>query len=425
MTAHTDTLARTTSHWRPFADMSAPTPPLVIASGDGAWVTDTTGTRYLDATAALWFCQIGYGRREVADAIHAQALRMHAHHTFGDYSNGPAIELAERLSALAPGGDWKVFYTSGGSDSVDTAVKYVRRYWRVAGELGRTIVLSRGDSYHGMHVGGTQIGGIDGMRLGYGELLADTDRVDRDDPAALEAAILRHGPDRVAAFLCEPIIGAGGVHFPTPGYLTAVREICRRHGVLFIADEVVTAFGRTGHWFASERFGIDPDLILCAKGINSGYVPLGAVLVNDRVAAPFWSGETGAMFKHGYTYSGHATATAAALANLDYLADHDLLTAAHRIEGALPTLLGALTDLPVVESVRTGAGALAAVQLDRERLAADPTLAGRAVHAVREAGALTRAMSCGALQISPTLTITADELGHLADTLARGLRTLG
>lgn len=410
------------AHWRPMADMSAPTPPLVLASGDGSWVTDADGNRYLDATAALWFAQIGYGRREIADAIHTQSSRLHAYHTFGDYSNEPAMELADRLSDLAPGDGWKVFFTSGGSDSVDTAVKFARRYWGQQGKPERVMVISRQDSYHGMHVGGTEMSGISVMREGYGNLLVGTARVDRDDPADLERVIKEHGAEQIAAFICEPVIGAGGMYFPTDGYLRTVREICRKHGILFIADEVVTAFGRAGYWFASERFDLDPDIILCAKGITSGYMPLGAVLISERVAAPFWDAGSGAVFRHGYTYSGHPMAAAAALANLDYIEQHDLLSASRRIEKKLPGLLAPLLDLPHVHSIRTGPAALGAVQFDPEQYASDPTLVTRAVLAIRAEGVLTRPLVCGAVQISPALTMTDEELEEVVARFERGIR---
>ncbi|MFM7210586.1 MAG: aminotransferase class III-fold pyridoxal phosphate-dependent enzyme, partial [Actinomycetota bacterium] len=253
-------------------------------------------------------------------------------------------------------------------------------------------------------------------------LLGPTARVDRDDPADLERTILDIGPDRVAAFICEPIVGAGGMFFPQDGYLEAVRAICRKHDVLFIVDEVVTAFGRAGHWFASERFNLDPDVILCAKGITSGYVPLGAVLVSERAAAPFW--EDGEMFRHGYTYSGHAVALAAALANLDYINDHGLLEASTRIESRFPSLLAPLTDLSMVHSIRTGPAALAAVQLDPDQCAADPSLPSRAVLALRAAGVLTRSLSVGAVQLSPALTTSDVELDQMVERFYAGLSTL-
>jgi putrescine aminotransferase len=413
------------SHWRPMWDMAVEIEPFIIEAGEGSWVIDSAGRRYLDATAALWFAQIGYGRREIADAVHAQMSALHAYHTFGDYSNPRAIELSARLDAVAPGGGWKVFLTSQGSDSVDTAIKFARRYWLARGESARSVVLSRQDAYHGMHVGGTELSGMGVIREGYGEMMPDRGLVDRDDPEDLRRAIIEWGPDRIAAFICEPIVGAGGMYFPREGYLEAVREICREHDVLFIADEVVTGFGRVGSWFASERFNLDPDLILCAKGITSGYVPLGAVLMSSRVAAPFWSGEGGTIFKHGYTYSGHAVAAAAALANLDYIEKHDLLGAARRIESQLPSFLAPLADLSVVHSVRTGPAAAAAVQLDPERCAVDPSWPTQAVHAVRSEGILTRPMSCGAVQISPPLTTTEDELVQMVEGFDRGLRALG
>lgn len=412
----------TSPHWRPMSDMNARTPPFVIHHGEGSWITDNEGNRYLDATAALWFAQIGFGRREIADAIHAQAMQLHAYHTFGDYSNERAIELADRLDLLAPGRGWKVFFTSGGSDSVESAIKFARRYWRARGTSTKSVIISRQGAYHGMHVGGTGLNGQDLFREGFGTLLADTARVERDDPADLERAIVDAGPDRVAAFICEPIIGAGGMFFPQDGYLQAVRAICKKHDVLFIVDEVVTGFGRAGYWFASERFNIDPDVIVCAKGITSGYVPLGAVLVSARVAAPFWGG--GETFRHGYTYSGHAVAMAAALANLDYIDDHNLLAASTRIESRLPRLFAPLTELSVVHSIRTGPAALAAVQFDPDRFAADPSLPYRAVLALRAAGVLTRPLSVGAVQLSPALTTSDDELDQMAERFHAGLRTL-
>lgn len=412
----------TSPHWRPMSDMNARTPPFVIHHGEGSWITDAEGNRYLDATAALWFAQIGFGRREIADAIHAQAMQLHAYHTFGDYSNEPAMELADRLDRLAPGSGWKVFFTSGGSDSVESAIKFACSYWQAQGKSTKAVVLSRQGAYHGLHLGGTALNGLEHLREGFEALLADTARVDRDDPADLERTILEIGPDRVSAFICEPIIGAGGMYFPPDGYLQAVRAICRKHDVLFIVDEVVTAFGRAGHWFASERFDLDPDVILCAKGITSGYVPLGAVMVSERAAAPFW--EDGEVFRHGYTYSGHAVAAAAALANLDYIDDHDLLAASTRIESRLPRLFTPLTELSVVHSIRTGPAALAAVQFDPDRFAADPSLPYRAVLALRAAGVLTRPLSVGAVQLSPALTTSDDELDQMAERFHAGLRTL-
>jgi putrescine---pyruvate transaminase len=331
------------------------------------------------------------------------------------------LELAERVAGYAPVDDPKVFLTSGGSDSIDTAIKLARRYWQARGQPRRTIVVSRTGSYHGMHVAGTALGGIEPNREGYGGVLMDGARsVDWYSAEALEDLIAMVGADRVAAFFCEPVIGAGGVFHAPPGYLAAVRDICRRAGVLFVADEVVTGFGRVGAWFASERFDLDPDLIVCAKGITSGYLPLGAVVVSGRVAEPFFDGTVG-MWRHGYTYSGHAAVAAAALANLDILEGEDLVGRARTLEKELAEALRPLESHDLVSEVRAAEGVLAAVQLDPAVIAADPGLPQRAVAAARRAGVATRALATGALHMSPPLVITTDELRELHDGLGAAL----
>ena len=306
--------------WHSFADMAAVESggELVIDRGEGAHVWDEQGRRYLDATAALWYCNVGYGREEIAEAAHRQMLRLSAYSTFGDQSNRPAIELAERVGQLAPVPDSKVFLTSGGSDSIDTATKMARRYWQLRGETERTLLVTRQHAYHGMHVAGTSLAGIEANAAGHGPLVGDVVKIAWDSPAALRDAIASAGPERVAAFFCEPVIGAGGVFAPPEGYLAEVRAICRETGVLFVADEVITGFGRVGDWFASSRWDLEPDIVTCAKGITSGYLPMGAVIAAPWVAEPFWQPGAG-LWRHGYTYSGHATAAAAALANLDVM----------------------------------------------------------------------------------------------------------
>lgn len=403
--------------WHPFADLAGieRDGELVIDRGEGVHVWDEQGRRYLDATASLWYCNVGYGRREIAEAAAAQMRRLPAYSTFGDLATRPALELAERVAALAPVPGSLVFLTSGGSDSVDTAAKIARRYWQLVGQPRRTVLVHRTGSYHGMHLGGTSLAGIDANAAGYGPLVGDVVRVAWDSADALREAIDRAGPDRVAAFFCEPVIGAGGVFPPPEGYLEEVRKICREAGVLFVADEVITGFGRCGAWFASSRFDLEPDLVTCAKGLTSGYLPAGAVLAAPWVVEPFRRPEAG-MFRHGYTYSGHATVAAAALANLDIMEREGLPGAALRLEEDLAEALRPLADHPLVEEVRAGTGVLAAVQL---RTDPDGSLPARAVRACREAGILTRALATGALQVSPALTISPAELGELAE----GMRT--
>jgi adenosylmethionine-8-amino-7-oxononanoate aminotransferase len=415
-----------TAFWHSFADMAAVerSGELVLDRGEGAYVWDERGNRYLDATAALWYCNVGFGREEIAEAVAAQMRKMAAYSTFGDNANRPAIELAERVAALAPVADSRVFLTSGGSDSIDTAAKIARRYWQLVGRPDRAVFVTRERAYHGMHVAGTSLAGIAANATGYGALVDDVVRIDWDSPEALREAISAEGPDRVAAFFCEPVMGAGGVFAPPEGYLAEVRAICREAGVLFVADEVITGFGRCGDWFASSRWDLAPDLITCAKGITSGYLPMGAVVAAPNVTEPFWSPEAG-VFRHGYTYSGHASVAAAALANLDILERESLPKRALQLEGDLAAALAPLADHPLVEEVRAGTGVLAAVQIRMDAIAEDSTLAPRVVAACRRAGVLTRALATGAIQVSPALVVDDAALTELREGVAAALDEVG
>ncbi len=411
------------SYWHPFADMAgvSASGPLVVASGHGAWVTDEGGRRYLDATAALWYCNVGHGRAELGAAAAAQMSTLAAYTTFGDYATRPTLDLAERLAAIAPVPGSKVFLTSGGSDSVDTAVKLARRYWQVVGRPEKTVVVSRRHGYHGMHAGGTSLSGIPANRLGHGPLVADTVQVPWDSPDALAAVLDATGPDRVAAFFVEPVVGAGGVFPPPEGYLESVEKVCRDRDVLLVVDEVITGYGRIGgFWFGATRFGLAPDIVTGAKGVTSGYAPLGTVLVAPRVAEPFWSKGTG-MWRHGYTYSGHATACAVALANLDIVERENLLAEAARLERTLHTVLAPLADHDLVGEVRSGVGAMAAVQLDPSALAVDASLPTKVAAALRTHGVLTRALATGGLQVSPSFVMTDDEVRLIADAFGAAL----
>ncbi len=413
-----------TKLWHPFADMSAVQGnELVIASGEGAYVTDEAGRRYLDATAGLWYCNIGHGRRELADAAAAQIGKIAAYSTFGNFATRPTLDLAERIAELAPMDDAVVFFTSGGSDSVDTAVKIVQRYWSLQGKPNKNLIFTRNKAYHGMHMAGTSLAGIEANRTGFTSLLDSVVRVAWDDADDLISELDRLGPDRVAAFFCEPIIGAGGVFAPPPGYLEKVRSACRERGVLFVADEVISGYGRTGHWFASDRWDLDPDLILSAKGLTSGYLPMGAVLVSGAVAEPFWS--RGGVFRHGYTYSGHATAAAVALANLDVLAREKLVQRVLDLEPVLAMALRPLMGSELVVEVRAGVGLLAAVQLAPEAVAADVTLAPRVLAGLRERGVLTRLLADTSIQVSPAFVVTASDIALLATAIAETLAELG
>lgn len=423
MNVHLDGSAeagRALHHWHPFSSMpAAAQSPLEIARGEGARVWDVDGNAYIDATAALWYCNIGHGRRELADAAHAQMVQLAGYQTFGDLTNAPVEALADRLCSLSPfSGRSAAFLVSGGSDAVDSAGKMVRRYWQLRGMPERTIIVSRRNSYHGMHAYGTSLAGIPANAGGWGTIIPDTRLVDPHDPAELERLLADEG-DRIAAFIGEPVIGAGGVVPPADGYWPRVRELCDAHDVLLIADEVVSGFGRLGTWFASEHFEIRPDIITCAKGVTSGYLPLGAVLVGDRVLDVLW-GEDAPVFRHGYTYSGHPTACAVALANIDILEREDVLGHARRMAPVLDRELRALADHPLVGEVRT-AGMLGAVEFDEMARTERPSLADDVAVAARRHGVLTRALVGIGLQISPALVISEEQIVQMAAGLRAAL----
>ena len=403
--------------WNAFANMASLAGHAVtIVRGEGSYVYDDRGRPYLDALASLWYCNVGHGRAELADAAAAQMRRLAAYQTFEPFTNPPAEALARRVAALAPMPGAKVFLTpGGGSDAVDTAAKLARSYWRAVGQESKQVTIARSHAYHGMNAYGTSLGGIPANTEPFVPLVSHIEHVAWDDAPALEKAIETVGAGRVAAFFCEPVIGAGGVYPPPEGYLAAVREICRRHDVLFIADEVITGFGRTGAWLASERFALDPDMITTAKGLSSGYAPIGAVIASTRVAEPFWRPGSAEVFRHGYTYSGHPAACAVAAANLDLIEREQLVARAARLEPVLARALAPLAGHDLVAEVRAGTGLLAAVEIAEDARTADPGLGPRLVAEIRERGVITRLLRGAALQISPPFVITEAEIARMAD----------
>jgi adenosylmethionine-8-amino-7-oxononanoate aminotransferase len=408
--------------WHPFAEMNkVQHAPFIVDRGEGIYVYDEEGRRYLDAAASLWYMNVGYGREEIIDAMTAQLRKLAAFHTFIDYGARPPIELAEKIAAVSPDPGSKVFFGSGGSDAVDTAAKMARRYFNAVGQPERTVFISREWAYHGMHPYGTSLGGMEPNRVGYGgDLVADIVIVPYDDPEAVEKAIDHAGAERIAGIFVEPVIGAGGVRPVEPSYLSSVQELIHRAGGLYVSDEVITGFGRAGDWFAANRFGLEPDLITFAKGVTCGYAPLGGVIASPKVAAPFFD-TPGLVFRHGYTYSGHTTACAAGLVVMDILEKEGLLARAASLEEELYQALLPIEELDVVDSIRRGVGALAAVQL---AVGDDETLPARASVACRQAGVLTRAMGGGALQISPPLIITPEQVSEMATLIRAGLEGL-
>lgn len=411
--------------WHPFSNMGEVAGrPFVLERAEGVWVWDEAGRRYLDGSASLWYSNIGHGRPEVAEAVAAQLRELDAFCIFGDYANRPALELADRLGALAPWEDGKVFLGTGGGDAVETAAKLARAHFALAGQPERVHLIARDQGYHGTHGYGTSLGGIPANTAGWGPRHADVSVVPRDSAEALEAEILRLGADRVAAFFCEPVIGAGGVVPPAPGYLEAAAAACARHGVLFVADCVVCGFGRLGTWLGIDRWPVVPDMVTLAKGITAGYQPLGALLVAPRIAAPFFVDPAAApTLRHGPTYAGHPACCAAANAVLDIYEREELVPRGRELEGELARVLEPLREHPLVAEVRAGTGLLAGIDLRADVLEAVPDAVLRWRDGCREAGLLTRTLGAG-LAVSPPLTIEAEELELLGRALASGIEAV-
>ena len=387
----------------------------VITRGEGAYVWSADGHRALDLPAGLWFCAVGHGRGEIVDAVASQMRQLASYSNFQQYATAPALELAERLAALAPLSGAKVMLTSNGSDAVDAAAKLARRYWSAVGRPGKRCLVARSSGYHGLHGFGTGLGGIERNREGLDEVIKGITHVPYDDADAFEV-LLENAGDAIAAFFCEPVMGTGGVLLPPDGYLKRVQAACRRHDVLFVVDEVITGFGRTGSLFACERFGLRPDIMLFAKCVTSGYMPLGGMLVGERVAEPFWSQEKPLVFRHGLTYQGHAGSCAAALANLEILEREGLVDRGRSLEHALKTAFGQLDRDPSVLAVRSGVGLMAGIEL------VDARTAARVVDRCWELGVVTRLLGDGrVLHVSPAFVIEKAELFDAAALMAEAI----
>ena len=387
---------------------------LVVERGEGCYVHTTDGRRLFDGTAGLWHANIGHAHPALAEAAYAQMLKLETYHIFARFTNDQALDLAERLAGMSPINGSKVILNSGGSDAIDVACKLARRHWQREGRPSKTTILSREHAYHGLHAYGTSIGGLEFNREGYGteSLVPETARVPVHDIDALTATITSIGADSIAAIVTEPIQGTGGVNPPVPGYLEALQRLCQQHEILLIVDEVITGFGRTGHMFASERYGLEPDLITFAKGVTSGYAPLGGVLVSPRIWQPFYADDPGTpIFRHGATYAGHATACAVAMANLDVLERDQLVPRVEELEQHLDRLLKQLQARRTsVVDVRV-AGFLGGVTL-REDVPAE-----HAADALVELGFISRPLRGNTLQLSPPFITTDDELTAFVDAI--------
>ncbi len=384
-----------------------------IVGGEGAEVWDDTGKRYIDGMASLWYMNIGYGRQEMADAIAAEVSRLGAYHTFERFTVQPTEDLAELIVSLSPFESGRVFFGSGGSDAVDTAMKLARIAQREAGHPERTIILSREQGYHGTHFGGTSAQGLAPNREGWGALVGDVINVPGRDLEAMTRAVVEN-EGRVAAILSEPLQGAGGVFPPPEAYLEGLRRLCDDHGAFLIFDEVICGFGRLGTWFGAQHYGIEPDMITFAKAVTSGYIPLGGVICGPVVSAALEANE-GFVLRHGYTYSGHPVAAVAGLTALGIQESEGLLDRVPKIGDRLSSGLEALRADGLVEEVR-GVGAVWGIGLAE---GVDPV-------AVRDQaldhGVIVRPLPMNSISFCPPLVIEDAQIDRIVDVLAEVLR---
>ena len=386
-----------------------------LVRGQGSVVYDNHGNQYIDAMASLWYCAVGHGRSDMAEAIARQAGTLAAYSTFDPFTNEPAEELAEKLVAIGPIPKSRIFFTSSGSESVDTAMKLARLAHVQAGHPERTLIISRQRGYHGTTYGGTSAQGIPPNREGYGPLVGDVEQVGADDIEAMATLMAQRG-NTIAAVLVEPLQGAGGVFPPTEGYLESVRRLCDQHGAFLIFDEVISGFGRLGAWFAADHYKVVPDLMTFAKAVTSGYQPLGGVFVGPAVRAPL-EADANFFLRTGFTYSGHPTACAAALKNVEILEREDLLARSVHIGKRLSSGLQSLADDGLIASVR-GDGAVWAASHHPHR---DPMVIR---DKMLDLGVITRAIGADANTFCPPLVTSDSQIDQIVDTLATVLSAL-
>jgi adenosylmethionine-8-amino-7-oxononanoate aminotransferase len=421
------------------ADGGADVP--IIVRGEGPYIWDARGRKYLDALGGLFVSQLGHGRTELADAAAKQAKQL-AFFPLWSYAHPSAIQLAERVAAYAPGDLNRVFFTSGGGEAVESAWKLAKNYFKLVGKPLKHKVISRAIAYHGTTQGALSITGLPSLKQMFEPLVPSTFRVPNtniyrapihgDDPEAfgrwaadqIAVAIENEGPDTVAAVFLEPVQNAGGCFPPPPGYFARVREICDEYDVLLVSDEVICAFGRLGHMFGSERYGYQPDIITCAKGITSGYSPLGAMITTDRLMEPFLKGT--ASFAHGYTFGGHPVSTAVGMANLDVFEKEKINEHVLATQDAFRNTLEKLYDLPIVGDVR-GDGFFYGIELVKDKATkttfdddeAERLLRGFLSKALYDAGLYCRADDRGdpVVQLSPPLICDQEHFDEIEQKL--------
>ena len=435
--------------WMHFTRMSAykDNPVPTIVKGEGAYIWDSNGRKYLDGLAGLFVVQAGHGRAELAEAAARQAKEL-AFFPVWSYAHPGAVDLADRLAEHAPGDLNKVFFTTGGGEAVETAWKLAKQYFKLTGKPMKHKVISRSIAYHGTPHGALSITGIPDAKKyfeplvpgahkvantnfyradeisGVPELATDLERFGRWAADQVELAILAEGADTVAAVFVEPVQNSGGCFPPPPGYFQRLREICDRHDVLLVSDEVICAFGRLGTMFACDKFDYIPDIITCAKGMTSGYSPIGAAIISDRIAAPFYEGNNS--FPHGYTFGGHPVSAAVAMANLDLFEREGLNERVLKNEGAFRATLEKLNDLPIVGDVR-GDGYFYGIELVKDKATkttfdedeSERLLRGFLSKALFDAGLYCRADDRGdpVVQLAPPLISGQEQFDEIEQIL--------
>jgi hypothetical protein len=428
--------------WVYFAPLSRNADVPLIVRGEGCYVYDNHGKQYIDGLAGLFLSNVGHGREELARVAYEQMNELHFFPLWS-YTHPRAIELASKLADLAPGDLNRVFFTTAGGDAVESAWKLAKQYFRAIGEPQRYKVIARDLAYHGTTLGALAITGVESIRKPYEPLPAGAfharntnayreplqgEALGKACANDIERIILEQGPETVAAVFLEPVQNSGGCLPPPPGYFQRVREICDRHGVLLVSDEVICAFGRLGHMFACDRYGYQPDIITCAKGITSGYVPLGATICSDRLVEPFLDSDE--MFMHGMTYGGHPVGCAVALANIGILEEEDLLGRVLKYEDVFRNELMSLMDLPIVGDVR-GDGYFYGLELVKDKKTQERFSAAECKHLLRdilskrlfELGLICRADDRGepVIQLSPPLVAGPSEFRAITEILRQAL----
>lgn len=406
-------------------------PKIIVEKGDGIYLTDKNGNVYIDAMSSLWNVNVGHGREELAEVAAEQMKNLAFSSSFSTFSNEPAILLAEKISSIAPEGLNAVFFTSGGSESNDTAIKLVRHYWRIQGKPEKRKIIGLNRAYHGVAAASTSATGIPEFWNMAGKMMVDMYHTDnpygngKDKAlASLRSLIESEGPETVAAFMAEPIQGAGGVLIPPEGYLQEVRKICDENDILYIADEVITGFGRTGKWFGVENFGVTPDVISFAKGVSSGYIQLGGVILSDHIHDVLKEKSTGTLF-HGYTYSGHPTAAAVGLKNIEIIEREGLVENSRKMgEIMLDGFKKLQSEIDIVGDVRA-LGLIGAVELveDQEtnkRFDSSLQVAPKVIEALHQRGVISRAVTYEGTDIicfSPPLIINKEQVEMMIEKL--------